>query len=73
MNVRELTQDKLYELKSKVYYMSEKDFQEVAELWDDNVQIEWEKAQFPCDISDETIYKLYDGIYFTNDDFFCTK
>lgn len=79
MNVRELNEEQLYELKDKVFYMNENDLEEehglwssLKEAWDDDIQIEWEKAQFPCDISNETIYKLFDGINFVNDDFCCT-
>lgn len=74
MNVRELTQDQLYELKSKIYWMSFEEIEnEHYEVLDDEIILDLEKAIYPNNISNESIYKLYDGINFTNDDFFCTK
>ena len=74
MNVRELTQDQLYELKSKIYWMSFEEIEnEYYEVLDDEIILDLEKATYPNNISNESIYKLYDGINFTNDDFFCNK
>lgn len=73
MNVRELNQEQLYELKDKVYFMGKNElYNEFKESWDDDIEIEYNKAQTPYDISNETIYKLFDGIDFVNDDFCCT-
>lgn len=79
MNVRELTQEQLYELKDKVFYMNQNYLEEetvlwnsLREAWDDNIQVELENACHPGMISNETIYKLFDGINFVNDDFCCS-
>ena len=79
MNVRELNEEQLYELKDKVYYKKVNYLEEEPELWNslqenwsDDIQIEWKKAGHPGMISNETIYKLFDGIDFTNDDFCCS-
>lgn len=74
MSVEELSQEQLDELKVKVYYLSEDDlyYNMLMESWSDDIQVEYEKAQFPYDISNETIYKLFGGICFCNDDFGCS-
>ena len=72
MQVRELNQEQLDELKVKVFYLDiedEDEFFQYQESWNDDIQVEWEKAQFPYDISNETIYKLFEGIDFVDEDF----
>lgn len=73
-NVRELTQDELDELKSKIYFLNtdnEDEMEEFVAVWDDEIEIEHEKMEYPTDISNETIYKLFDGISFVEEDFSC--
>ena len=70
MDVRELNRDQLEQLKHKVYYMNieelEEDFKDVLT---DEIVIELEKASIWLDISDNTIYTLFSGIDFVEEDF----
>ena len=74
MDVKELKQNQLDELKYKVFYLNENDifYNMLMESWDDDIQLEYEKAQYPYDISNKTIYKLFCGIDFVNGDFSCS-
>lgn len=74
MDVKELSQDQLDELKYKVFYLNKNDifYNMLMENWDDDIQLEYEKAQSPYDIRNKTIYKLFDGLIFVNDDFSCS-
>ena len=74
MNVKELNQEQLNELKYKVFYLNKNDifYNMLMESWDDDIQIEYEKAQYPSYISNKTIYKLFGGIDFVDDDFSCS-
>ena len=71
MTVRELTQQQLDELKTRVFYINESDpmYDLFMELWDDEIEIEHEKAQWITDISNKTIYKLFNGFDFVEEDF----
>ena len=74
MDVKELNQDQLDELKYKVFYLNKNDvfYNMLMENWDDDIQLEYEKAQSSHDIRNKTIYKLFDGLIFVNDDFSCS-
>ena len=65
--VRELNKDELYELKCKIFY--EEDLSET--ISDEEIIFELGHALLPDDISDETIYKLYSGVCFVEEDFWC--
>lgn len=71
MDVKELNQNQLDELKYKVFYLNKNDvfYNMLMENWDDDIQLEYEKANYPYDISNKTIYKLFNGINFVDDDF----
>lgn len=70
MDVKELNQNQLDELKYKVFYLNKNDvfYNMLMENWDDDIQLEYEKANYPYDISNKTIYKLFNGINFVDDD-----
>ena len=73
MDVRELSKNQLHELKCKVYFSTfEEVEEEFADVLDDEIVIEFERAQWPDDISDETIYKLFGHFDFVDDDFCCS-
>jgi hypothetical protein len=71
MTVRELNQQQLDELKTRVFYLNEGDsmYESLMEAWDDEIEIKHEKAQWITDISNETIYKLFGGFTFVKEDF----
>ena len=72
MNVRELDYLQLTQLKERVFYLdtsNEDDFAPFAESWNDDIEIELLRAEYPSDISDETIFALFDGIDFVEEDF----
>lgn len=74
MSVKELNYFELLELKSKVYFMdpeNPEEFEEFKESWDDEIQLNHERAKTPEEISNETIYKLFNYIDFVKEDFFC--
>lgn len=74
MTVRELNQEQLDELKVKAFYLDieeEDEFSQYQESWNDDIQLEWEKAQLPYDISNETIYTLFEHYSFVKEDFWC--
>lgn len=71
MDVRELNYNELYELKRKIFYFTEEELEEYADVWDDDVQLNWERAQCPSDISDKTVYKIFGHIDFCEEDFWC--
>lgn len=62
MNVRELTQEQLDQLKYDYYYQLEQE-DEVEDILGDNIL-------YPCDIPNDIIFEHYDGIAFVEDDFF---
>jgi hypothetical protein len=75
MTVRELNQEQLDELKLKIFYLNienEYEFSPYKENWDDDIQLDVEKARIFLEISNETIYKLFEGIDFVDDDFSCS-
>ena len=74
MDVKELNQDQLDKLKYKVFYLNKNDvfYNMLMENWDDDIQLEYEKAQSLYDIRNKTIYKLFDGLIFVDDDFSCS-
>lgn len=63
MDVRELNEDQLSQLKFNLFY------------GDDSVEIPWdildriEDCDYPDMIPDNIVYELYDGIDFVEDDF----
>ena len=65
MTVRELNREQLNELKSAYYYSDDYDAKIVLE---NGLPI-----LFTGDIPDRVIFAVYDGINFTEDDFFCGK
>ena len=72
MNVRELNYLQLMQLKERVFYLDtndEDDFAPFAESWTDDIEVEHNDAEYPSDISDETIFTLFDGIDFVEEDF----
>ena len=78
MNVRELTQEQLDELKWKVFYDMVYEWLDTQyngcfsiEEWEEMYN-EVSNAIIADNISNETIYKLFDGIDFVNDDFCCS-
>lgn len=74
MDVKELNQEQLDELKYKIFYLNKNDmfYNMLMESWDDDIQVEYEKAKYPYDISNKTIYKLFNGIDFVDEDFSCS-
>lgn len=60
MNVRELNQNQLNEL--KVRYIFEHD-----------PNPSWGDVEFAKNVPNEVIFKEYDGIYFVEEDFFCSE
>ena len=60
MNVRELTQDQLSELKSDYFYNHLDDYNMIGDCC------------FYWELSDELIFDYYDGIDFVSDDFGCS-
>lgn len=73
MTVRELNELELSELKAKVFYLNKSDvfYNDLMESWNDDIQIEYEKANYPADISNETIYTLFEHYSFVKEDFWC--
>ena len=77
MNVRELNRGQFDELKSNLYYQFRYDTEVQNQLSD--ILTEREKAFLlhvnTCywEIPDEMVVKVYDGIEFVEDDFFCGK
>ena len=70
MNVRQLNEDELYELKDTLYT----DFYYNKDALPTMLESERkviERAGYPSDIPDWIMYKLYDGTDFVEDDFFC--
>lgn len=63
MTVRDLNQNQLDELKNNYFY---------SHLDNDNSS-QCDGYDFSYDIPNEVIYQEYDGIEFTEDDFFCSK
>lgn len=77
MTVRELNREQLNELKNSLFYQFRYDKEQQDQLKDNLTEREqafllhintcyWE-------IPDEMVIKVYDGINFTEDDFFCSK
>ena len=62
MNVRELNEIQLDELKATYFYSNEYDYSIVNEAG--------LPVLFPCDIPNKIIFEKFDGIEFVNDDFF---
>lgn len=60
MNVRELTQEQLDQLKYDYYY----------QLHETDDDILGDNILYPCDIPNDVIFEYYDGIYFVEEDFF---
>lgn len=73
MQVRELNELELSELKAKVFYLNKSDvfYNDLMESWNDDIQKEYEKANYPADISNETIYTLFEHYSFVKEDFWC--
>lgn len=77
MNVRELNRDQFDELKGNLYYQFRYDTEVQNQLSD--ILTEREKAFLlhvnTCywEIPDEMVVKVYDGIEFVEEDFFCRK
>ena len=76
MNVYELTQEQLNELKESLFYQfrdldDEQPFAVVDPVLQ-TFQPELKHATTPETIPDNIIFAIYDGINFVNDDFFCT-
>ena len=77
MTVRELNHEQFDELKSKLYYQFRYDTDHRDEFKD--IFTEREQAFLlhvnTCywEIPNEMVFKAYDGINFTEDDFFCGK
>ena len=70
MQVIELTQNQLDFLKNGLYYMRDDELiEQFNDVLNDEIVIELEKANFPYDISNETIYTLFSGFSFCYDDF----
>ena len=63
MNVRELGEERLSQLKWNLYY------------GDESIEVPWnvvdliERYDYPDMIPDDIVYKLYDGIDFVEEDF----
>lgn len=70
MTVHELTQDQLDELKDTVFW----NFLEspTSDPVFDELTPELLAADFPNEIPNSVIFRVYDGIDFVNDDFYCT-
>ena len=70
MDVRELKQDYIDQLKFGLYYMQQEEIEtQFCDALNDEIIIELENANFPYDISNETIYILFSGFNFVDDDF----
>lgn len=70
MNVKQLSDDEMYELKDKLYT----DFYYNQEALPQMIESErkaLESATYPTDIPDWLMYNLFGGIEFTEDDFWC--
>ena len=65
MTVQELSREQLNELKCAYYYDDDYDPKIVGE---NGLPI-----LFAADIPDKIIFAVYDGINFTEDDFFCSE
>lgn len=61
MTVYDLSEEQIQELKQAYFYSDET--QDVLEEM---------KIMFPDDIPDDIIFNYYDGVWFVNDDFFCS-
>ena len=67
MNVKELSQEQLDVLKQKVYYASD---DELGSYYiDDEILKDLDNSVSWWHIDNETIYKIFDSIYFVEDDF----
>lgn len=60
MNVRELTQEQLDQLKYDYYY----------QLHETDDDVLGDNILYPCDIPNDMIFEHYDGISFVEEDFF---
>ena len=70
MNVKQLSDDEMYELKDKLYT----DFYYNQEALPQMIESErkvLESATYPTDIPDWLMYNLYQSTEFTEDDFWC--
>lgn len=77
MTVRELNRDQLDELKNDLYYQFR--YNTVVQSQLEDILTEREQSfllhanTFYWEIPDEMVVKVYDGIEFVEDDFFCGK
>ena len=75
MDVKELTQDQLNELKESLYYqIHDIDDETIAFAVIDSALPYTPETlpDYPDEIPDEIIFNVYAGISFVNDDFFCS-
>lgn len=71
MTVRELTRSQLDELKNNLFWNLDGE-QHYGDLTDEEKGLIL-NASHPNDISDELVFKNYDGIHFVEEDFFCRE
>ena len=70
MDVTELNEDEMYQLKDTLYcdfYYNPDDLPKLT----DEQRSYIESAEFPDDISNKIVYEIYGGTSFVKDDFWC--
>lgn len=70
MKVEQLSEDEMYELKDSLYcnfYYN----QDALPIMIESERKVLEKATYPSDIPDWLMYRLYGGVDFVKDDFWC--
>lgn len=75
MNVKELTRDQLDELKESLFYQILNNDDEIPAFCVIDSALPYTPENlpdYPHQIPDDTIFFVYDGISFVNDDFSCT-
>ncbi len=66
MNVTELNNEQILELKNNIFW-NRIDYEKINDREEDIL----DGISCPEDIPDDVVFKKYDGITFTDDDFFC--
>lgn len=70
MDVTELNNDELYQLKDTLYcdfYYNRDDLPELTDKQRSHIKY----ADYPDDISDEVVHEIYGSYIFSKDDFWC--